>query len=989
MLLSGALSAGHAEIVLPSGTTLQGAMTLSGDNPVHATRIGSNLLHTVSVFNVLTGESVTYTPPTTGGAVSDVMTRVSGAQSSLIQGTINGIPGARFWFINPNGISFASGAVLNGASMFHFSTAHYIKLADGAIISANPLQGGALTVAAPSDFGFLTANPAPISVGNTTGTILRPRTPGATTTNPDGTLSLVGGTVHIGPPAGMPGATGPGFIHAHSRLNLVSVASAGEARFDGRGFNVDTFAQLGDVNIKQGSVVDSKEVFIRAGRLTLDNGAIVPWVFRSLLPQQQPQLSQLLNGGEVNVRVSNEMTVRGTATPAGGAPNLGFPAGIYTFSVPVNSEISLSRPMAVPDINIQAGSVSVSGAGNTPVVVANIRSERFAPGSGADVVINTGALEIRDGAVVAVNNFFGLPVGVAPPSGETPGTLTVNAGHVELSAGPGVTRFTGIGGQSDFAANNLYSAAATTNPALFFRRDPRLTNAEGANVTINATGSLIVRGGAEISTDSFSLGRAGDINIQARDILLSRDGAATGVIASQSLFAGASGNLNIDATGRIVMSGGFEISATTGGTGDGGRVNVSAGEFIGLDGVNTGIFSRTVLPPENRLNAFAVRMGQPTYAALRAAHNVPASGDLSDVLAALNSFRPAGVGPTLISIPDLTLGDSGNVTIAAPRLTMSNGARIDNSTAWAGNAGEINVNVGSASVNSGAQVRSQSGLVRSSTGLLEVGSGNAGKVTINASDLSTITLSGPGSAISTSTFGAGAGGAIQLTSAGDVRISDGASITADSFGTGITGDISITAGNSIMMDNGTISTSARTSDGGNIKLTAPLTVQLTGSRITTSVESGTGGGGNISIDPEFVILKGSSITANAFGGPGGNVTIVANTFLSDAFTVVEASSALSTPGTVQILSPDNNVASDIAQLPGELVDASRLLQGACSARRAGAASSFTLAGRGGVPVDPDGYLPSFVAIGGPSDGVSSAGAGQGLALATAGWDCWR
>jgi hypothetical protein len=55
------------------------------------------------------------------------------------------------------------------------------------------------------------------------------------------------------------------------------------------------------------------------------------------------------------------------------------------------------------------------------------------------------------------------------------------------------------------------------------------------------------------------------------------------------------------------------------------------------------------------------------------------------------------------------------------------------------------------------------------------------------------------------------------------------------------------------------------------------------------------------------------------------------------------------------------VAGSIAQLPRALVDASRLMRSACSARREGTPSSFTLAGRGGVPPDPDGYLPSAIA----------------------------
>lgn len=1132
--------AAQAPEVIPHGSSTRlpatsNVVTVSGDA---GTRAGSNLLHSFSVFNIFSGGTVTYTSPTAPGpAVGHVVTRVTGGTSeitggkfSLIQGTLTGIAGASFWFINPNGIIFGSGAVLNGASAFHFSTADYIKLADGVSISANPEQGAALTVAPPAAFGFLTANPAAITVGNTTGSILRPRlSTGAT--NPEGTLSLVGGTIDIGPPDGTPGfapgAKGPGFIHAHSRLNLVSVASAGEATFDGRGFNVDAFPQLGAINIKQGGVVDSREVFIRAGRLTLDNGAIVPWVFRSLLPA-----GTVLDGGEVNVNVSNEMIVRGQLVN-GALPNLGFPAGIYTFSVPVASEASMNEATAsraVPDINIQAGSVSVDGGGGT-IGAANIRSERFAPGAAADVVIDTGSLEVRNGGFIAVNNFFGTtpppPGSAASPAPPAGGTLTVNAEHVELS-GEGTPAFTGIAGQSNF--NNFYSPAAS-QPDI--RRDPRLTNADGATVTINVTGpgSLVVRGGAEISTDSFGLGRAGDIDIQATDIFLSRDGAATGLIASQSLFAGPSGDVKINAAGRIVMSGGFQISATTGGTGDGGIVTVAAGQSISMDGTNTGIFSTTVRPPESRLNTFANRMGASTFAALRTGLGLPANADIPQVLEALNSFIPAGRAAPLTRVSDLTIGDAGKLTVTTPLMSMKNGARIDNSTAWDGSAGEIFVNIGSLDLNSGAQIRSQSGLVRLSTGILEVGSGDAGKVTITASDSNSVTISGVNSGISTTTFGAGQGGAIEITGAGEVVIRDrgtvssstegvgaagevkvstprltmgdgarisvstsgagnagtigaevgalnltggariesntiaagagggitveasnvsifgddtglfttasstgnagqiavststlmlgergridsstlgagnggainltaaaevgilsGGSLRADSLGSGNTGSITIAAGDRIVMDNGSISTRAVTSDGGNITLMAPNIIRLNNSQITTSVESGTGGGGNIFIDPQFVILNGSSITANAFGGPGGNITIVANNFLADPTSVVQASSALSTPGTVQIQSPDNNVASDIAQLPRELVDASRLLRGGCSARRTGAPSSFMVAGRGGVPVDPDGYLPAFSASAGPFAGARGAEAGQGFALAMAGLDCWR
>ncbi|MCG6951975.1 MAG: hypothetical protein LJE90_06350, partial [Betaproteobacteria bacterium] len=308
-------------------------------------------------------------------------------------------------------------------------------------------------------------------------------------------------------------------------------------------------------------------------------------------------------------------------------------------------------------------------------------------------------------------------------------------------------------------------------------------------------------------------------------------------------------------------------------------------------------------------------------------------------------------------------------------------ASISSSTSWGfnggGNAGEVNGTVGSLNVESGGEIRSRAGLLDGSGQVLSVGEGNAGSLNFSADN---ITISG--GSMSTTTIGDGKGGDVVLNATQNVNITNGGSVSADSLAMaatdatggvgGDTGSINITAGNSITLDGGTISTRAVAADGGNISLFAPNIVYLNNSQITTSVESGIGGGGNVLIDPQFVILNNSSIIANAYGGPGGNITIVASNYLSSATSIVQASSALSTPGTIRIVSPENNIESTIAQLASEFLDASSLLRGLCSARRTGAASSFTVANRGGVPVEADGYLPSFSM--GAANGSASAGA---------------
>jgi large exoprotein involved in heme utilization and adhesion len=321
----------------------------------------------------------------------------------------------------------------------------------------------------------------------------------------------------------------------------------------------------------------------------------------------------------------------------------------------------------------------------------------------------------------------------------------------------------------------------------------------------------------------------------------------------------------------------------------------------------------------------------------------------------------------VLNIPDSMLipGNGGAISITTPLLTVNNGSGVSSSTGWDGNAGAMVGNVGSLVVENGGEIRTRSGLFDPVSGeVFGVGVGNAGSLIVNAQG--SITISG--GSISSTTIGDGNGGSVELNAGNQVSIVNGGAVRADSgatiggsavSGTGLAGNITITAGNEIVFNKGQVTTQTLTADGGNITLLAPNIVQLQDSTISTSVQGSVGAGGNITIDPQFVIVNNSSIIANAFGGPGGNITIIANEFLQSATSVIEASSALSTPGVIEVRSPENNVENNIAQLPQAFIDASALLRGLCTARRTGAPSSFVVAGRGGVPVDADGYLPSF------------------------------
>jgi hypothetical protein len=84
-------------------------------------------------------------------------------------------------------------------------------------------------------------------------------------------------------------------------------------------------------------------------------------------------------------------------------------------------------------------------------------------------------------------------------------------------------------------------------------------------------------------------------------------------------------------------------------------------------------------------------------------------------------------------------------------------------------------------------------------------------------------------------------------------------------------------------------------------------------------------------------------------------------------TAITASSALNTPGTIDIQATVTEFSSDISQLPDVPLQATELLRATCAARVAGGrSSSLVLAGRGGLPLEPGGLLPSPLYLGADS-----------------------
>jgi large exoprotein involved in heme utilization and adhesion len=185
---------------------------------------------------------------------------------------------------------------------------------------------------------------------------------------------------------------------------------------------------------------------------------------------------------------------------------------------------------------------------------------------------------------------------------------------------------------------------------------------------------------------------------------------------------------------------------------------------------------------------------------------------------------------------------------------------------------------------------------------------------------------------------------------------DHGSISAATAGNGNAGNLTIQSGSTVVMKNSEMTTEALHASGGQIEITAPEMVRLIDSTISTSVAGSTvdTAGGNITIDPQFVILQNSQIFSQSHAGAGGAVLVTAGFFLMDPASVLAASSQIGV--LVEFESPLSKVTAHLSQQFSSA--AALLLAQRCAADSTGQFSSFVQTGRDGVPQVPGALSPS-------------------------------
>ncbi|OQX05218.1 MAG: hypothetical protein BWK80_52515, partial [Desulfobacteraceae bacterium IS3] len=258
------------------------------------------------------------------------------------------------------------------------------------------------------------------------------------------------------------------------------------------------------------------------------------------------------------------------------------------------------------------------------------------------------------------------------------------------------------------------------------------------------------------------------------------------------------------------------------------------------------------------------------------------------------------------------------------------------------------------------------------------GTGDSGDISIKAEE--SVNISGTGTRIEkswvyTATHSSGHGGNLSI-SAPLLTLSDKAAIysgwlpsdetknnaSAESMSKGNAGNIDISVSNSFTADTASVKTGTEESDGGDIRINASDLLYLNNSTVSTSVKGGDGNGGNITVDPNFVVMNHSEIRADAYGGDGGDVNISAGHFISSADSKVSASSELGIDGNILIEAPDADISSGLTVLPGNPLDAGKWAKTPCAERSGENISRFAETGRDAVPTPFDDWLASPLSL---------------------------
>jgi filamentous hemagglutinin family protein len=533
------------------------------------------------------------------------------------------------------------------------------------------------------------------------------------------------------------------------------------------------------------------------------------------------------------------------------------------------------------------------GIGEPDVEAADIfliggKLDASSTGIAGNVILDSaGDLALSDGALVDVRGAGG-------------GNITVSAQNLEMSSGSEIRAGIGAGlGFSGARAGNIEINVAEGIKVQGTTDSPVVISNIVGNGSIGNAGEVIIntetlegRGQFAIGSFTFGQGNAGRVGINAADkvSLDGLKGGSSGILSSVGTSAIGNGGDLIINTRSLSLANGAIITTATLGSGNGGNLTVNASEsvqVIGTSANNTSTLLGTGTLGKGKAGDLSITTGQLLIRnGARIGTDTNNEGDGGNLTVnASESIQVIGTSAEglpsgLTTIADLTsTGKAGNLNLSTRQLLVQDGAAIATSTAGSGNGGNLTINASELVQLIGT---SANGSATSNLNTIAVGTGNAGNINLTTGRL----LVQNGAAISTSTAGSGDGGKLSVNASDLIGLSDRSFLTTASLGTGNAGEISINTSR-LLLQNGSLifTTTGGIGAGGNLTVSASESIELEGTFAESQIPSllgtgtdGEGNAGNLSISTgQLLVSDGARIATDTEAeGNGGDLTINAS-----------------------------------------------------------------------------------------------------------------
>lgn len=565
------------------------------------------------------------------------------------------------------------------------------------------------------------------------------------------------------------------------------------------------------------------------------------------------------NGGEISI-FSDELILEDSAD------NRSRASGVI-------SESAFDSNGRTGNINVSTRLLSITGG-------ANISNRSLGSGAGGNLTVTARESTEISGSVTISNNqgtslFRSGLISSTSDSGRA-GDVMLETSRLSISEGGGIEAGTfgaGRAGDIDIVSNSISLSGVQSEGAfqtsISSETNPGTTGSAG-NILIS-TRTLDLREGAGVSTATFGTGEGGNLNITATEstnIVGSNEvandvftGPVRSSLRSIANGSGQAGNITLN-TGRLSIAEGGGIETITFRTGDAGDITVVA-DGITLQGVQTDKLFPSAITSESaavenagsagdvnistsRLNIQEGALITSATSGMGTGGNLTITATESTNITGSSEFRNGqSVGVIRSSLVSNTGGDgqAGNIILHTGRLSLSGGGGIEAATFGSGGAGSININADAIKL-SGVQADGLFQTSINSETALNV-AGDAGNIHISARTLDIQ----EGAGISAATFGAGAGGNLDITATESTRIIGSNNLASSTF----TGPV-----RSIIRSSTTGSNRTGSNRAGNVKLsTGQLSIRSGGG--IEAATAGTGDAGDIEVVADQVTLEGTLV----------------------------------------------------------------------------------------------------------------------------------